>query len=310
MAREDEKPLNTTEKRPLRFEMHADDLASVIPYFANRAVQGLAEGHRWSGTVDALSHDGALWGARTLSTDPDGVLRQSVYVLASQRGRGHLSRYVTSTDLPFVTAPDCDLERFFAKHGVSYLLAGSFCATPEYRAVERVYGERYAARSGLHYMNHVDEGLAVLRDLRASDRARRAWCLHPVVQEDSALAANLDALAGCTDDPAVMALAMEYRRVANAYLSRREVSSPSEVELGPLSEVADMLRADKVQNFKDFVLHQRATHPRADALERYFVTWLTRVGVSRGDFARWYVALQVGDGIQQCPDDLASYHGW
>lgn len=290
--------------------MDADDLPSVARYFSHRAVQGLHEGHRWSGHIEPVAENGVTWGARTLLTDAEGALRQSVYVLASHRGRGHLSRYVGATNVPFVTAPDCDLERFFTKHGVPYLLAGSFCTADEYRAVERVYGQRHAERSGLHYMNHIDEGLAVLRDLGASDRAWRAWCLHPVVQEDSALAANLDALGGCTRDNAVLALAMEYRRVANAYLSRREVASPDEVELGPLPEVADMLRADKVQNFKDFLLHQRGTHPRSAALTRYFITWLVKLGVSRGDFARWFVALQVGEGAVACPGDLPSLHGW
>ena len=54
------------------------------------------------------------------SHDADGVLRQSVYVLASQRGRGHLSRYVAATDLPFVTGPHCELEAFFTRRGVAF----------------------------------------------------------------------------------------------------------------------------------------------------------------------------------------------
>lgn len=287
-----------------RFDMDADTLDGVRRYFHARAVQGLMEGYRWEGAVEALDADGAVWGARTWSVDPDGVRRQSVYVLHSRRGQGHLSRYVARADAPFVTAPDCDLERFFQSRGVPYRLAGAFATTREYRAVESFFGDRHAARSGLHYMNHIDEGLGVLRDLGATDRARRAWCLHPLVQADDALAQTYAAGAVMTDDPRVLALAMEYRNIANACLSHRAVSSSDEIALGPLAEVADMLRADKVQNAKDFLLHHRGAHPRSDALERYFAHWLARLGVTRGAFARYFRELQCGEA-RPLPDGLS-----
>ncbi len=144
------------------------------------------------------------------------------------------------------------------------MVAGRFSEWPEYRAVEARHHDRYAKRSGLPYMNHVDEGIAVLRDLGASERAQRAFCLHPLLQADDALAGQAyPDVAALTADPRVLCLALEYRNVANAYLSRREVSSDDAVALSPLAEVNDMLRADKVQNAKDFLLHHRATHPRA-----------------------------------------------
>lgn len=273
--------------------MDACDLAGASRYFEERAVQGLFEGYVWSGRVDALLDvDGAPWGARTTSRDALGVVRQSVYVLAAARGRGHLSRYVTETDLPFVTAPGCELEDFFTKRGVPYVVAGRFTETREYRAIEAHYGGRRAARSDVVYMHHIDEGLAVLRDLGASDRAWRAWCLHPLVQADEALAETYPRAAELTDDPCVLALAMEYRNVANACLSHRAVASASEIALGPLPEVAAMLRADKVQNYKDFLLHHRDTHPRREALDRYFRLWLERLDVSDEAFARLFAALQ------------------
>ena len=45
-----------------------------------------------------------------------------------------------------------------------------------------------------------------------------------------------------------------------------------------------MLVADKVQNYKDFLIHHRATHPNADRLEAYFRQWLQRLGVSIEQF--------------------------
>jgi hypothetical protein len=277
-----------------RFDMDAPDLEGASRYFEHRAVQGLMDGYTWTGVITPLTDaHGAVWGARTTCHDPEGTLRQSVYVLASHRGQGHLSRYLAAADLPFVTAPDCNLEAYFTKRGVPYVVSGRFTTTREYRAIERGYGARHAARSGVLYMNHIDEGLAVLRHFNASDRARRAWCLHPLVQSDEALAESFPRLHECTEDPQVLALAMEYRNIANAYLSYRTVTSVEEIALGPLKDVADMLRADKVQNYKDFLLHHRATHPRREALDRYFRLWLERLDIPLETFATLFERLQV-----------------
>lgn len=277
---------------PPRFDPDADTLEGARRYFAHRAVQGLAEGFRWSGAVETLTAGGATWGARTWATGPDGVRRQSVYVLRGSRGRGHLSRHLEASTEPFVTAPSCELEALLARRGVDFVVAGRFSEWREYRAVESRHHTRYARRSGLPYMNHVDEGLAVLRGLGATEAAQRAFCLHPLLQADAELAAHHAEAAGFTDDPRVLLLAMEYRNVANAYLSRREVTRDDDVALSPLAEVNDMLRADKVQNAKDFLLHHRETHPRRAALTGYFRTWHRRLGVAPEDFARWFEGLQ------------------
>lgn len=147
----------------------------------------------------------------------------------------------------------------------------------EYEAITEYYGEKRARRSGERYIVHIDDGIALLEALRASDRAMRAFCLHPLVQDDEALRHSWNSLGEVTHDPRVLALAFEYRSVANRYLSTRQIASPSEIALSPLAEVNDMLRADKVQNHFDFVAFHRATHPRADDLARYFQNWLTRL---------------------------------
>jgi hypothetical protein len=286
---------------PPRFDPDADTIEGARRYFLNRAVQGLADGFHWEGAIEPLLVDGLIWGARTWATGPDGVRRQSVYVLAGARGAGHLSRHLASTRDPFVTAPSCELEALFTKRHVPHVVAGRFSLWPEYRAVEARHHDRYAKRSGLPYMNHIDEGLAVLRDLGASERAQRAFCLHPLLQADDALAATWPDVTSLTDDARVLALALEYRHVANSYLSHREVKADAEVALSPLAEVNDMLRADKVQNAKDFLLHHRTTHPRREALARYFHTWHRRLDLRDDDFARWFTRLQVGPTLEPLP---------
>jgi len=289
---------------PKRFNPDADTLDHIAAYFVARAVQGLWEGYRWEGTVEALHDDaGAVWGARTYSLDPAGVRRASVYVRASRRNQGHLARYLAAHPEPFVTAPDCDLEALLRRRGIDVAVVGAFAACREYQAISAQVGTTRAHRSALPYMNHVDEGLAVLRDLGATDRARRAWCLHPLVQSDDDLARSYPLLDTLTDDPKVLALALEYRNIANAYLSPRIVHDPAEIALGPLAEVHTMLVADKVQNAKDFILYHRGTHPRSAALETYFKLWHTRLGVTRAAFATWFEQLQATPPRQPLPED-------
>ena len=54
-----------------------------------------------------------------------------------------------------------------------------------------------------------------------------------------------------------------------------------------------MLRADKVQNYKDFLAHHVKSHPRRDALDRYFRNWLSRLDISDSAFERSVDALTV-----------------
>jgi len=126
-------------------------------------------------------------------------------------------------------------------------------------------------------MNHINEGIAVLDDICASEDAMQAFCIHPMLQADEDLAQNLSYVARHV--PAyVVALAIEYRSVANEYLSPK-IGTVDEIRLSPLKEVNDMLIADKVQNSKDFYLYHSDTHERADELRQYFNEWLHRLDI-------------------------------
>ena len=67
----------------------------------------------------------------------------------------------------------------------------------EYKAIQEFYGDGEAKRSHIPFMNHIDEGLAILERINASDRAKRAFCIHPIAQSYndvsgcSAISANL-----------------------------------------------------------------------------------------------------------------------
>lgn len=174
-----------------------------------------------------------------------------------------------------------------------------------YQQISRFYGDRRAARSGVRLMNHIDEGLIILHELKASEWAQAAYCLHPMVQDDQELAKFYKGqcerchLALTTTGPfaeviPAVVLALEYRRLANSYLSSgpfnyEQMAQQMAQTLArmPLPEVRIMLIADKVQNRKDFERYHWATHPRSAELEQYFANWMQLLGISELQYAHW-----------------------
>lgn len=279
----------------LRFDQHLRDVGGTLDYFRQRAVQMLHDESdwTWSGVVTPLVHDGVEWGSETVMRDHHGGEFVSIYVYADHRGRGHLRRHAGARPpgQRYVTTPGCHIYEVLARLDPATLLAAKISGGPAYLAVERRYGDTWAARSGLNWMNHIDEGLRVLhRWLGASERAQQAWCLHPLVQGDEDLRRSHDE--GVLDEfePRVVTLALEYRNIANAFLSPMD-EHPGYVDAGrivrsPLAEVDAMLVADKIQNCKDFRRYHRGSHPRSARLERYFDRWLAALGVDAGQVER------------------------
>ncbi len=276
----------------MRFDHDADDRAGAGRYLRERAHQALIDGfHPARDELEVLAEGGVEWGLRAYARDRRGAPYQSVYIYASARGRGFSARAFADGP-PVVTTPGCRLEAFLVAKRIPHVVAARITETAEYLAIEREYGMRTARRSGVPLVHHIDEGLAVLQRIGASDEAMRAYCLHPLLQEDAAYAANLARVTALTE-PRVLELTLEYRRVANATLSRRTIASAADIPLSPAPEVNQMLVADKVQNRKDFLLHHRGRHPRSDALDRYFRLWLERLEVPEARFAELFEDLQV-----------------
>ena len=161
-----------------------------------------------------------------------------------------------------------------------------------YKLVVEHYGTRRALRSQVPLINHINEGLTVLRAIGASDAAQEAFCLHPLLQEDLELFKNVVHVTNTVSAYVVM-LAMEYRSVANEFLSQKVTPEIEDtlalfedysyisplIRLSPLKDVNDMLIADKVQNRKDFVTYHSETHARSRQLDVYFKMWLNRLEI-------------------------------
>lgn len=152
--------------------------------------------------------------------------------------------------------------------------------------VSRFYGDRCAERSGVPLINHIKEGINIMRHRHVSINAIAAYALHPMLQPDEELAKNGVNLAMCYSAQTLM-FALEYRNIANAWLSDKVSTredaggciAQGEPKLSPLYEVNEMLIADKVQNYADFLTYHSQTHPRRYELATYFEMWLKKLGV-------------------------------
>ncbi len=147
----------------------------------------------------------------------------------------------------------------------------------EYKLIARHYGDKCAKRSGVPLINHIDEGLLILKEIGAVETTKKAFCLHPLFQADEDLLENY--YMASFVEPYVLLLTMEYRNIANAYLSDK-IDTDWPLKLSPILEVNEMLIADKVQNRKDFITYHYCTHERKDELARYFNKWLNALNVS------------------------------
>jgi hypothetical protein len=148
----------------------------------------------------------------------------------------------------------------------------------EYKIISDFYGNKVTNRSGVKLLKHIDEGLSILDKIGASEVAKRAYCLHPIVQDDQSLKENSHLLKNIDSD--VIISAIEYRSVANEYLSKRVIKSIDEIRLSPLKDVNDMLIADKIQNRKDFELYHLGKHERSNELDQYFKNWFERLEIT------------------------------
>jgi hypothetical protein len=162
----------------------------------------------------------------------------------------------------------------------------------EYAAINEFYGKQTADRSGLLLMRHINDGLHILTLNGASDTAKAAFCLHPLVQNSEVVDVSWS--------PAY-SLACEYKGKANAYLCRPDtdwVSSVGDVQ-SIVGEMTDdcraMLIADKRQNYGDFIAAHYGKHSRSKELDLYFRLWLAYLEDTTPPAQPAFVALLVDE---------------
>lgn len=161
------------------------------------------------------------------------------------------------------------------------------------KIIEDYYGDQTAKRSGVPLIHHIYEGLAIMEHINASKEAMAAYCLHPMFQSDEEFSRIYRSDLIREIDQVVLALVLEYRKVANGYLCRPHTDNFTLVDLRiyapcPIRDVQHMLIADKVQNRKDFEEHHLGSHERSDELRCYFIQWLAYFNIG----STWYNSLR------------------
>ncbi len=170
--------------------------------------------------------------------------------------------------------------------------------TVEYHLIKEYYGEQKTTRSNILLINHIDEGLWILNHIKANLVTQQAYCLHPIFQGDADLLANYSRIDMTKISHQALLLVMEYRNIANQYLSNRTISSIEDIRLSPLKEVNQMLIADKIQNRKDFELYHQHTHLRSIELAQYFKNWLRRLQITEEEYAFYFRLLSVRSDLR------------
>lgn len=252
-----------------RFDFNAKSHYVAQDYIENRAIQLL----KFDVVLTEIKHY------------PEGVVAmfnyginsyQAIYILKQHRNKGNYKKLHSITNLPVITTTECKMLDYLKSKGYLFTCL-KIEEYPEYKLIQNYYGDKRAKRSGLYYMNHIDEGIAILRWLKASKSVEQAYCLHPLFQMNEDLALNVFMKLPRLE-PNVLILVMEYRAVANNYLSY--MLPKKFIELSPLAEVNQMLVADKIQNRKDFELHHKGVHKNSNRLDDYFKDWMNALNIS------------------------------
>ena len=159
-----------------------------------------------------------------------------------------------------------------------------------YKLIKNHYGDQVAKRSQIPLINHIDEGLVLLNRLNANQRTKDAYCIHPLIQDKgSKVPPNITGISN-----EVLLLAMEYRYKANSFLCNEVTDNLEITDLisAMWEETKLMLIADKVQNYKDFLIAHKDSHPRRIELDIYFNKWIKYLNVNYYDLVK---LIQNGD---------------
>lgn len=245
---------------------NANTLVEAHEYMKYRSKQLLKFGYHVSKPGDLPDGVGVFYTYTNNRSDDKYV---AIYILEQYRGNNlYIKNYKESfQDYIVVTLAECNMVGFLLKNQIP-------CKYHEhdysYKFVQEFYGDQRAKRSDVPYIYHIDEGLGYMDDINASDIAKQAYSLHPILQGDEDFNQNRK-LAFKNIPIEALLLAVEYRRVANSYLSKGSIDD----FVGFTNDdIHAMLYADKMQNRKDFLKYHYGTHERSEILNDYFNNWM------------------------------------
>lgn len=274
----------------MRFNHNCTTHKEIYEYYYNCAIKFAHDGLK---LVKLETIKEGVWATFTYK----GEYYYSLYLLTQYRG---LKRYknlylerFNDYSGEIITSQDCQLENYLNKSGIPYKVIIGLTQTPEYLLIDKIYSNTKAERSGIYYMNHIDEGLYYLYLLNSRRKAKLGYILHPIFQNDNDLLNNITLNdINYLDNKAVI-LAMEYRNLANSYLS---YMSFKQINLSVLESVNQMLIADKIQNYKDFNLYNKSIEKdKTKKLNEYFMNWFNLLNIDTdmyNQYIEYFVELK------------------
>lgn len=145
-----------------------------------------------------------------------------------------------------------------------------------------------AKTTGIPYIIHILEGLLWLDHKMCGVIQKRAFILHPVLQNDYDIQNNYNRYNYDSLPNKVLILTMEYRKQANSYLPKTAETSLFDPETSALRQVNPLLAADKLQNQKDYYSNIQKHYDvrgkgECQNLEFYFSQWFKVLGLTEMD---------------------------
>lgn len=267
-----------------RFDLCANTYKDAINYINNRAVQ--------------IAHTGVI--LKSIEEFDGGIfalfeynnkLYCSIYILNDYRGHNLYYKIwknkceLFGYTLKILTTSRCALSSYLKYKGIPHILINGLTNTAEYKLIETTYNDIINPNNNTFYMNHIDEGLYILYKLDASLEAKLGYILYPLFQTDNKikLMYNHTDLNNLSNQAIINAI--EYRSVANEYLSHKIITDIDDIRLSPLKDVNMMLIADKIQGRKDIEKYQK-TDLKYKQLLTYFKNWLNILNITENKYLK------------------------
>lgn len=272
----------------MRFNLECDNFEEVVEYYKMYAIKMFLEDFELVKIIGLDKYVVAYF-------KKGKEYFNSIYIYKQYRNQNVYREALKSMTNKIITSSKCNLKSYLNHIKYPHIIFNGMDNDMSYWHISNVYKNDKAKRSGVFFMNHIDEGLAILHWIKASLSAKKAYCLHPIFQSDLFKQYSEKPIIGINYNEVIRAV--EYRNVANNYLSTRKINSVDEIQLSLLDDVNDMLIADKIQNYKDFCLYHKETHPRSKELEEYFMNWFERLNITSEMYEKFYNRLTFNDLI-------------
>lgn len=149
-------------------------------------------------------------------------------------------------------------------------------ATDAHAIAEEFLKDKISPRTKQPFMDHINEGLLILRKIGVPQFVEAAWCIHPLLQKDEWIRSGCFLVKDLPPD--VICLTMEFRMVANQ-IRPDDCRASRALPFGAWPKaIKMMLIADKIQEWHSYTVYKRHfTEAEINDVTLYFDEWLSKI---------------------------------